>query len=254
MYAGLIPCPRYFISPVTLTLDFNVKFWNSRISGMGGPIDMERKGCESIESRNYFVTLIYGLDLDLDLWPWPWIFNVKFSKIRIPEMGRPIDMDRKECGSIGRWAQSVTLNFDLTHDLDLGFSRSNFERVYIRNGRVDWHGTKGLWVDRISDPQCNLELWPLPRTFKVKFENNRIPGMGWPNDMQWKGCESIDCWTHYVILIFDITHDPEPGIGRSIDTNEMDVSRIRCSTHYATLNFDLNHNSTSNLRIFNVNF
>ena len=29
----------------------------------------------------------------------------------------------KACESIGCWTQVVTLNFDLTHDLDLGFSR-----------------------------------------------------------------------------------------------------------------------------------
>ena len=29
-------------------LIFKVKFWKCCMSGMGGPIDMERKGCESI--------------------------------------------------------------------------------------------------------------------------------------------------------------------------------------------------------------
>ena len=30
---------------------------------MGGPIDMEQKGCESIGCYTYFVTLSYDLDL-----------------------------------------------------------------------------------------------------------------------------------------------------------------------------------------------
>ena len=59
---------------LTLTLDFQGQIWKSCISGMEGPIDMERKGCESIGCYTHFVT-----------------FNVP-----------------------------------LTHDLDLGFSRSNF--------------------------------------------------------------------------------------------------------------------------------
>ena len=37
------PCP--LTTPTTLTLEFQV--WNSFISGMGRPIDNERKGCES---------------------------------------------------------------------------------------------------------------------------------------------------------------------------------------------------------------
>ena len=35
-------------------------------------------------------------------------------------------MESKGYEWIGCWTQVVTLNFDLTHDLDLGFSRSNF--------------------------------------------------------------------------------------------------------------------------------
>ena len=35
---------------MTLTLDFQVKFRKSCIPGMGGPINMEQKGCESIGS------------------------------------------------------------------------------------------------------------------------------------------------------------------------------------------------------------
>ena len=31
----------------------------------------------------------------------------------------PIDVKRQRSASVGYWAQYVTLNFDLTHDLDL---------------------------------------------------------------------------------------------------------------------------------------
>ena len=37
-------------------------------------------------------------------------------------------MERKECESIGCYTHFVTFNCDLNHDLDLGFSRSNFEQ------------------------------------------------------------------------------------------------------------------------------
>ena len=44
---------------------------------MGGPIDMERKGCESIECYTHIVTLNCDLIYDLD----PWISRSNFEKV-----------------------------------------------------------------------------------------------------------------------------------------------------------------------------
>ena len=163
---------------------FKVKFWKCCISGMGGSIDMERKGCETIGSYTHFVTLNFHLNHGIDLgfsrsnfekvvsqewdgrltwdermwvdrmldpccgfqlsphsWPWPWIFKVKFWKCCISGMGGPIDMERKGCESIGCYTHFVTLNFHLNHDLDLGFSRSNFEKVVSQewDGPLKWN-------------------------------------------------------------------------------------------------------------------
>ena len=41
------------------------------------------------------------------------------------------------------WRSNVTLTIDHTHDLDHGFSWSNFEIAVSQNGRADWHCTKG---------------------------------------------------------------------------------------------------------------
>ena len=30
-------------------------------------------------------------------------------------------------------------------------------------------------------------------------------------DMEWKACELIGCWIHYVVLNFDLTHDLDNG-------------------------------------------
>ena len=46
-------------------------------------------------------------------------------------MGWPIDMERKGYESIECLTYIVTSNFDLTHDLDLGFSRLNIEIALI---------------------------------------------------------------------------------------------------------------------------
>ena len=62
-------------------------------------------------------------------WPWPWIFKVKFWKSRISGIGWLIHMEQKGCEPIGCYTYFVTFNFDLNHDLDLGFSRSNFDKV-----------------------------------------------------------------------------------------------------------------------------
>ena len=36
--------------------------------------------------------------------------------------------------------------------------------LYLRNTRADWHGTKGMSVDRTFDPLCDLELCPHPHS------------------------------------------------------------------------------------------
>ena len=45
-------------------------------------------------------------------------------------MGGPIDMEQKGCESIGCYTHIVTLNCDLTHNLDLRISRLNFEKSH----------------------------------------------------------------------------------------------------------------------------
>ena len=152
-------------------------------------------------------------------WPWPWIFKVKFWKSHISGMGWPIDMELKGCESIECWTHAVTFNVHLTHDLYLGFSRSNFEKVYLRNGMADWHGMKGMWIDRVLHPLCVFQHsphpWPWPWIFEVNFFKSHISGMGWPIDMELKGCESIECWTHAVIFNVHLTHDLYLGFSRS---------------------------------------
>ena len=206
---------------------------------MGCPIDMARKGCESIECWTHVVTFNFDLTHDLDLgfsmsnfeialsqewegrstwnvtvtldfqgqilkilylrnenanwhgtkgmwvdqmvdshcdfeiwphpWPWPWIFKVKFGNSCILGTVGSIDMKRKGFESIGCYTYNVTLSYDF----DLGFWRSNFKKLYHRNKRVDWHGTKRMWVGRMLDPSCDFKLWPhpwpWPWIFKVKF-------------------------------------------------------------------------------------
>ena len=53
-------------------------------------------------------------------------FQGQILKSHYSAMGCQIDMEQKGFDSIGCEAHIVALNFDLTHDLDLGFLRSIF--------------------------------------------------------------------------------------------------------------------------------
>ena len=64
-------------------------------------------------------------------------FQGQILKSHIKRTGRPIDMEQKECQMIWSGTHFVALNFDLSHDLDLEFSRSNFEQLYFRNVWID---------------------------------------------------------------------------------------------------------------------
>ena len=52
------------------------------------------------------------------------------------------------------WPVVVQHNGHLTLNLD--FQGKLLKMLYLRNGKADWHGTKGIWVDRILDPHCDL--------------------------------------------------------------------------------------------------
>ena len=127
---------------LTLTLDFQwkVKFWKCCISGMEGPVDAGWHGMKGMWIDRMLHPL-YDFQHSPHPWPWPWIFKVKFWKSHISGMGWPIDMELKGCESIECWTHTVTFNVHLTHDLDLGFSRSNFENAVSQEwkGRLTWN-------------------------------------------------------------------------------------------------------------------
>ena len=46
--------------------------------------------------------------------------------------------------------------------LTLDFQGQILKMLYLRNGRADWHGTKGMWIDTMLDPCCDFQCSPLP--------------------------------------------------------------------------------------------
>ena len=72
----------------------------------------------------------------------------------------------------------------------------------------DWKIVIFVRVDRMLNSLCDFQLWPQPWPwtwiFKIKFWKS-ISGMGWSIDLERKGCQSIECWTHVVTFNFDLT-------------------------------------------------
>ena len=124
---GSIGC---YTKYVTLSFDFDrgYSIMNTIKGGMAG-IWVDR--------------LLYQI-CDIELWLRPWILKVKFWKSSIIVIRGWIE---KGCDSIGCWTQVMTLNFDLTHDLDLGFSRSNFNsHIFGMEGRLTWNERDVSWI------------------------------------------------------------------------------------------------------------
>ena len=140
------------------------------------------------------------------------------------------------------WAMTLTLDFQ----------GQILKILYLRNGRADWHGTKGIWVDRILDPHCDLELrphpWPWPLIFKVKCWKSHNSGMGVPINMERKGYESIWCYTYCVTLSYDLDigifkvkfwNNCIPGMGGPINAEQKGYESIGCYAYFVILSYGL---------------
>ena len=166
---------------------------------MFGPIDVKHRGnpsigCCAVWPRLFFLSMSWPLisrwhgkkrmcvdrmlepPSDIELLPWPSMFKVKYwKKIRLPGTGWPIDWKWKWCSSIGSRAHFVTLDFDLTHNHDLLFPRSNFkvyEVVYL-----DWEGRLG-WNERdVIQFSVEPTIWPWAITLTSDFSGQITPNI-----------------------------------------------------------------------------
>ena len=135
---------------------FKAIFQNSHIWGMGGLIDMEWKGYESIWYWTHYMTLTFDLTQDLDLEFWRSSFETAISEKQVVwctrrvHHGRSLErnlisnsiydgdhpdvvhcsMKWKEYESIQCWTHYIWPW--PTHSLNLRFSRSNFEIAVFR--------------------------------------------------------------------------------------------------------------------------
>ena len=97
-------------------------------------------------------------------WPWPWIFKVKYGIFYISAKNGPIGTKQKANISIKIQASIETIQFDLGHNLDLEFSRSNMEFAISQ--------LKMVWLPRNEKQTYRLNSRPQnwPWLWKVRCE------------------------------------------------------------------------------------
>ena len=140
--------------------------------------------------------------------------------------------------------------------LTLDFQGQTLKILYFRNGRADWHGTKGMWVDRMLHPLWlnfhlahGLDIGFSRSNFKKSYLRNGMadwhgmkgmwverimdPCCGFqlsPHSWPWPWIFKVKCWKCCI-----------SGIGGPIDMERKGCESIGCYTHLVTFNFDLNH-------------
>ena len=102
---------------------------------------ISQKWCHCHETKSKHIDWSQDLKCDHWVWPWPWpwpwIFKVKYGIGYISAKNGPIATKRKANPSIELQASNVTIRFNLDHDLDLEFSRSNM-KFAVSQSKVVW--------------------------------------------------------------------------------------------------------------------
>ena len=102
----------------------------------------------------------------------------------------------------------MTIGFDLGHDLDLAFSRSNIEFVFLSRKWSDCHETKCIHIDCTLGPKRDHRFWPWPwpwpLIFRVKFRICYILAKNDPIATKQKANISIEFQASNVTNGFDL--------------------------------------------------
>ena len=96
------------------------------------------------------------------IWACPWAKNLS----NLPQIGsRLCGMHISETAG---WIYPIWSFVDLSRlvvvqhnghwTLALDFQGQILKMLYLRNGRADWHGIKGMWVDRMLHSHCDLNF------------------------------------------------------------------------------------------------
>ena len=118
---------------MTLTLNFQGQTWNL--------LYLSQKWSDCHKTKTKHIDWTPGFKCDHGVWPWPWpwswIFKVKYAICYVSAKKSLIVTKPKANISIELKASNVTMGFDLGHDHDLEFSRSNM-KFAISQSKVIW--------------------------------------------------------------------------------------------------------------------
>ena len=120
-----------------------------------------------------------------------------------------IDMELKRCESIECWTHVVIFNVPLFYDLDLVFSRSNFEKKsFLMNGMAGWHETKG--GESSEWPMLWLSMFTSSMTLTLGFQGRILRKLYLRNGMaDWHGKKGM--WVDRMLHpLCDFQFLPEP--------------------------------------------
>ena len=105
----------------------------------------------------------------------------------------------------------MTIGFDLGHDLDLKFSRSNIEFAYLSQKWSDCHETKSKHIDWTLGLRCDHRVWPWPWPwtwiFKVKYRICYISAKNGPIATKRKANISIELQASNVTNGIELDHN-----------------------------------------------
>ena len=192
---------------VTLTLNFQGQIWNL--------LYLSQKWSDCHETKSKHIDWTLDLKCDHRVWPWPWpwlwLFKVKYGICYISAKNGAIATKRKADISIDVNASNVTIEFDLGHDLDLEFSRSNVEFAISL--------PKMVWLPRNEKQTYRLnpetQMRPLALTLAITLTLNfqgQIWNLLYLNE-KWSDCYetkskiSIELQVSNVTNGFDLDHD-----------------------------------------------
>ena len=141
-------------------------WWKRCNTGNGCAIDMELKGCESNECWAHVVTFyFFDLTHDLDLES----LTSNFDKAVSQEWEGWSTWNERDMSRYGviptLWPSAMTLILD--------FQGRILKMPCLRNGMADWHGTKGMWVDRMLDSLWALAITPSHQQNRHDFADGR---------------------------------------------------------------------------------
>ena len=153
--------PSYLNLAVTLTLNFQGQIWNSWYLG--------QKWSNCYETKRKHVNWTLSLNCDYRIWPgpwpWPWIVKVKYGICCISAKNGPIATKWKANILIEPCASNMIIEFDLGHDLNYAFSRSNLEFA-ISQPKMVWLPQNEKYAYRMNwQPQ-----WPSSLTLAMNLK------------------------------------------------------------------------------------